>query len=240
MRKLMAAEKAEAAARGEVIDETSEDEGVDDFDDEEAAAALDTTAMAAAAEGQEHGVAAAAAAAAAVPAMTAMGLQLGESEEEGRVRKRSHANGGGASRKSSQHNRPLRDPELDRLSDWDRDHRLDDFSGNEADADDTSIDSRTSSRIMGESIDSLGHMYESEYDNQQQDIDLKQRDLKLLPGGEVDLGRLNSLAGAAQEEESDFFQEEDEGKKEENRIAKERQGNSENAPSPPPVRELQC
>ena len=60
-----------------------------------------------------------------------------------------------------QHNRPLRDPELDRLSDWEggacADHRGD-LSGNEADADDTSIDSRTSSRIMGESVDSLGHM----------------------------------------------------------------------------------
>ncbi len=62
--------------------------------------------------------------------------------------------------KLQQHNRPLRDPELDRLSDWEgacADHRGD-LSGNEADADDTSIDSRTSSRIMGESVDSLGHM----------------------------------------------------------------------------------
>ena len=48
---------------------------------------------------------------------------------------------------------------MDRLSDWENDDgRGGDYSGNEADADDTSIDSRTSSRIMGESIDSLGHM----------------------------------------------------------------------------------
>ncbi len=147
--------------------------------------------------------------------------------------------------------RPLRDPELDRLSDWDDDHGLrrhhDDLSGNEADADDTSIDSRTSSRIMGESVDSLGHMYDSEYD-----VDFDHRDLKLLPsgdggGGDDDLGGLNDVAAAAAAtaaagEESDFFQDdEDKDKKRTEDASQLEQGNpSSPATAAAKVRELKC
>jgi len=124
MRRLMAAEVAAAAARGETLDEedgetseTSEDQADAKEDDQ------DVTGRA-----RLSAAAAALAASAAKPAR-------------------------------DQHNRPLRDPELA----WDENYLSD--KGHEADADDTSVSSRASSRLMGESVDSVSALYESEYDN---------------------------------------------------------------------------
>ena len=178
-------ETSEATSEDEDGEDKSEDAAA-----AEAAVAAAAAASSAGTESLAHQVAAAAAAPALMAMGLELGDLLQEEGDEGKVeaaapatheevRMRPKKEGGVGARKQvrrdlttfhicwlfylgklQQHNRPLRDPELDRLSDWEgacADHRGD-LSGNEADADDTSIDSRTSSRIMGESVDSLGHM----------------------------------------------------------------------------------
>jgi hypothetical protein len=140
MRRLMAAEVAAAAARGETLDEedseTSEDlanpsdHGGTGVVGEDGRARLSAAAAALAASAAEK------------PKPKA--LKPGPSNHE--------------------QNRPLRDPELDRLSDWGDEQYMSD-KGHEADADDTSLSSRASSRVMGESVDSMSALYDSEYDN---------------------------------------------------------------------------
>jgi len=160
MRRLMAAEVAAAAARGETLDEedseTSEDvPGMSDHQD---------------VSGHDDGRArlSAAAAALAASAIDKPGGRVGASSNAAKpsAALTSSTDGLVTAQKGrgTEQNRPLRDPELDRLSDWGDDHYMSD-KGHEADADDTSVSSRASSRVMGESIDSMSALYDSEYDN---------------------------------------------------------------------------
>ncbi len=151
---------------------------------------------------------------------------------------------------------PLRDPELHRLSDWENDYDYDDrdrdLSGNEADADDTSIDSRTSSRIMGESVDSLGIDAAGGEELEDDDEEVvgggsDDLDLNLLPGGAgathllggAGVGRGEALGDVDAGAESDFFHDDaNEGNQDDSKGGDQVGGGS--AAAPAPVRELKC